>query len=63
MGNKFLSHIKEVDAICEVVRCFDDSSIIRNSLKRIFDSDYEIVMAKNGQEAMDIIKSNFDGRL
>lgn len=37
----------------------DDSSIIRNSLKRIFDSDYEIVMAKNGQEAMDIIKSNF----
>ena len=28
LGNKFLSHIKEMDAICEVVRCFDDSSII-----------------------------------
>jgi GTP-binding protein YchF len=28
LGNKFLSHIREVDAICEVVRCFDDPSII-----------------------------------
>ena len=28
LGNKFLSHIREVDAICEVVRCFEDSSII-----------------------------------
>lgn len=28
LGNKFLSHIREVDAICEVVRCFNDSNII-----------------------------------
>lgn len=28
LGNKFLSHIREVDAICEVVRCFDDPGII-----------------------------------
>ena len=28
MGNKFLSHIREVDAIVEVVRCFDDGKII-----------------------------------
>ena len=27
LGNKFLSHIREVDAIVEVVRCFDDSNI------------------------------------
>ncbi len=27
LGNKFLSHIREVDAIVEVVRCFDDSEI------------------------------------
>ena len=27
LGNKFLSHIREVDAICEVVRCFDDTNI------------------------------------
>ncbi len=28
LGNKFLSHIKEVDAIIEVVRCFADDNII-----------------------------------
>lgn len=27
LGNKFLSHIRDVDAIVEVVRCFDDSNI------------------------------------
>ena len=27
LGNKFLSHIREVDAIVEVVRCFDDENI------------------------------------
>ncbi len=28
LGNKFLSHIREVDAIIHVVRCFDDENII-----------------------------------
>ena len=27
LGNKFLSHIRETDAIAEVVRCFEDSNI------------------------------------
>ena len=27
LGNKFLSHIREVDAVVEVVRCFDDANI------------------------------------
>ena len=27
LGNKFLSHIREVDAIVEVVRCFDNANI------------------------------------
>lgn len=28
LGNTFLSHIREVDAICEVVRCFENKEII-----------------------------------
>ena len=28
LGNKFLSHIREVDAICEVVRCFENSNVV-----------------------------------
>ena len=31
LGNKFLSHIREVDAIVHVVRCFDDENIIHVS--------------------------------
>lgn len=28
LGNKFLSHIREVDALIHVVRCFEDSNIV-----------------------------------
>ncbi len=28
LGNKFLGHIREVDAIVHVVRCFDDSNVV-----------------------------------
>lgn len=28
LGNKFLSHIRETDSICQVVRCFNDSNIV-----------------------------------
>ena len=28
LGNKFLSHIREVDSIVEVVRCFEDSNLV-----------------------------------
>ena len=31
LGNKFLSHIREVDAIAHVVRCFENSNIIHVS--------------------------------
>lgn len=43
LGNKFLSHIREVDAICEVVRCFEDNNIIHvNSIVNPL-SDVEII--------------------
>ena len=28
LGNQFLAHIREVDAICHVVRCFDDPDVV-----------------------------------
>ena len=28
LGNKFLAHIREVDAVCHVVRCFEDPDVI-----------------------------------
>lgn len=33
LGNQFLSHIRDVDAICQVVRCFEDDNITHVSGK------------------------------
>ncbi|MCC8097913.1 MAG: redox-regulated ATPase YchF [Eubacterium sp.] len=33
LGNKFLSHIREVDAIVHVVRCFEDTNIVHVEAK------------------------------
>ena len=61
LGNKFLSHIREVDAICEVVRCFHNDDIIHveNTVDPIRDieiinveliiSDLEIVENRLGK--------------
>ena len=41
LGNKFLSHIREVDAIVHVVRCFVDSNIthVSNEINPVADMD------------------------
>ena len=43
LGNKFLSHIRQVDAICHVVRCFDDGNITHVSGKVDPISDIETI--------------------
>ncbi|NLA32800.1 MAG: redox-regulated ATPase YchF [Mollicutes bacterium] len=43
LGNKFLSHIREVDAIVEVVRCFNDPEIIHVTNKIDPIEDIEVI--------------------
>jgi len=43
LGNKFLSHIRECDAICEVVREFEDGDIIHVNGKIDPDEDKETI--------------------
>lgn len=50
LGNKFLSHIREVDAIAQVVRCFEDSNIVHvdgeiNPLRDIETINLELIFA------------------
>lgn len=50
LGNKFLSHIREVDAIVHVVRCFDNENIIHvngrvNPSEDIKDINLELILA------------------
>ncbi len=41
LGNKFLGHIREVDAICHVLRCFDDGTVahVEDTLDPLRDAD------------------------
>lgn len=43
LGNKFLSHIRDVDAICQVVRAFDDENITHVSGKIDPIDDIEVI--------------------
>ncbi|WCJ37003.1 Obg-like ATPase 1 [Euphorbia peplus] len=43
LGNKFLSHIREVDSILQVVRCFEDNDIIHVNGKVDPKSDIEVI--------------------
>lgn len=43
LGNKFLSHIREVSAIAHVVRCFEDSNIVHVSGKVSPLDDIEVI--------------------
>ncbi|EGQ2740762.1 redox-regulated ATPase YchF [Staphylococcus pseudintermedius] len=50
LGNKFLSHIREVDAICQVVRAFDDENVTHvagrvNPIEDIEVINMELVLA------------------
>jgi GTP-binding protein YchF len=40
-GSKFLSHIREVDAIAHVIRCFDDDNIVHvhNQVNPVYDKE------------------------
>jgi GTP-binding protein YchF len=43
LGNKFLSHIREVDAILQVVRCFEDADVVHVAGKVDPVSDIETI--------------------
>ena len=55
LGNKFLSHIREVDAIVEVVRCFDDANITHVTGKTNPVSDIEVINIELVLADMDVV--------
>ncbi|MBR6030047.1 MAG: redox-regulated ATPase YchF [Clostridia bacterium] len=63
LGNKFLSHIREVDAIVHVVRCFDDDNIIRADCSTDPVSDIETVNLELIFADMDTVQRRRDKAL
>ena len=68
LGNKFLSHIRECDAIVHVVRCFEDPDIIRHADSQNPRHDIETIsleliaadresVAKRAERASKMLKS------
>ena len=60
LGNKFLSHIREVDAVVEVVRCFDDKNIIHvdNSVNPI--RDIEVINVELVMSDLEIVENRIN---
>lgn len=60
LGNKFLSHIREVDAIVEVVRCFNDTNIIHVEGSCDPVRDVEIINLELSISDLEIVNNRLD---
>ncbi len=60
LGNKFLSHIREVDAIAHVVRCFEDENITHVSGKIDPLGDIEVINAELMLADLEIVDKRVD---
>ena len=60
LGNKFLSHIREVDAIVQVVRCFEDPDIhhVAGAIDPI--RDIETIITELVLSDLDAVKKRID---
>ena len=56
LGNKFLSHVRETDAIAHVVRCFEDDDVIHVSGKVNPISDIEIINTELALADLDTVE-------
>lgn len=60
LGNKFLAHIRDVDAIVEVVRCFDDENITHVEGKTDPIRDIEIINTELVLADYEIVNNRID---
>ena len=60
LGNKFLSHIREVDAIIHLVRCFDSSKITHVNSKIDPISDLETIKTEIFLADIDLIQNKLE---
>lgn len=60
LGNKFLSHVREVDAIVEVVRCFDNPEITHVSGNTDPIRDIEIINIELALSDLEIVQTRLE---
>ena len=60
LGNQFLAHIREVDAVCHVVRCFDDSDVVHVSGDVDPARDIEIIETELGLKDLETVERRLE---
>ncbi len=60
LGNKFLSHIREVDAIAHVVRCFEDPNVVHVHGKIDPKEDIEVINTELALTDLDAVTKRLD---
>tara|TARA_A100001015_G_scaffold301895_1_gene389404 strand:+ start:209 stop:1300 length:1092 start_codon:yes stop_codon:yes gene_type:complete len=60
LGNQFLAHVRETDAIAHVVRCFDDENIVHVSGRVSPSDDIEVIDTELALADLDTLERVFD---
>ncbi|MBW2371821.1 MAG: redox-regulated ATPase YchF [Deltaproteobacteria bacterium] len=60
LGNQFLAHIREVNAVCHVVRCFEDAEVVHVDGKVDPLSDIETVESELGLADLETLAKRLD---
>lgn len=60
LGNKFLSHIREVDAIAEVVRCFEDQNVVHVHGKIDPKEDIEVIHTELALADLELVSKRLE---
>ena len=60
LGNQFLAHIRETDAIAHVVRCFDDENIVHVAGRVSPQDDVEIINTELALADLDTLERVYD---
>ena len=63
LGNKFLAHIREVDAIAHVVRCFENDDIVHVAGKIDPASDIEVINTELALADLDSVERSYQKAL
>jgi len=62
-SNVTTAEVKPLVIKDKTILIVDDSNVVRNFVSKIFSDEYDVVIANDGAEALDIIRSNVDDKI
>lgn len=55
--------VKPLEIKDKTILVVDDSNVVRNFVYKIFNQEYDVLIANDGKEALDIIRANVDDKI